>query len=409
MTAICGGGTSSPRPGVSQTIFISSSAAGALLNNVPTAWAVPLAGYIGALTYNATTFCTIDPPADPGITALDIANLLNIGNPLAGLSAAQKVAQLVSRYAWYQFCQCDSVATPAPPAPPDEPAGSPKIDPPYLPSTKAGPCTDIQGMKTQVDASNFTNYMIGKQGAASDATRARLAPGATLLRWTSTYDKRPQPTFTYNMVITVYDSAGAVILSRSNRITSADTNPPAVFTETVAVPAGATWADAVWASSGGGGQTVTGTVRLEFFCGTTPNTPQLECCPPDAGLAAKLEQILGYVTLIQRQIAPFAFIDGPAHAGLQNFGQIVVASPLIGVKVNLTTIPGSMGLSPGNPDFHFDCGYVSLGDADGWFAERRLSVAETVWQPRWSGAVTRIGYTLHPGVIASITELRREP
>ena len=124
---------------------------------------------------------------------------------------------------------------------------------------------------------------------------------------------------------------------------------------------------------------------------------------------AQVKSILDYVTLLQRQIAPFAFIDGPIHGPVSDTGSITVTEPMCGIRVTLDPLPASLGLVPGTPDFHFDVGYVSLGDADGWFAERRLTSTVTTWQPRWAGAVTRIGYTLHSGVTGAITELRREP
>lgn len=408
MTAICSGGTSSAKPGIAPTIFISSSAAGALLNNVPTLWAVPLAAYIGALTYEASTFCASDPPADPGITAVDIVNLLaGPLNPGAG-AAAQKVAQLVSRYAWYQFCQCDTVTTPAPPTPPTEPSGAPQIDPTYLPSTKSGACTDIQGTKAAQSSTSATTMLIGLFGAANDTNKPRLAPGATLLRWTLTCDRRPPPSGNnITGLLNVFNSAGTNILARSHAFNSTSTIP-LQFQETVAVPADATWMESAFIFNFADGLTYTMTSHAEFFCGTTPNTPALDCCPPDPSLAAKVEQILGYVTLIQRQISPFASIDGDAHTGLTGNGHIDVSEKMLGVRVQLTTIPNSYGREDGDPVEYFDLGFVSLGDGDQWFGQRQLDHSTVIWQPRWSGMATRIGYTLSPGVAATVTELHRE-
>src|SRR3569833_2847306 len=132
MTAICGGGTSSAKSGFGEFVYVAPAAIGALLTNIPTVWAVGLAGFIGSLTFRLATFCTTDPPAVPVFTAQDVADLLNPYNPFTYNTAQSKFQDLVGAYMWYQLCKCDSVATPAAPVPPNEPTGMPSINPPAV-------------------------------------------------------------------------------------------------------------------------------------------------------------------------------------------------------------------------------------------------------------------------------------
>jgi len=58
-----------------------SRRAGAMLNNIPTPWAVAFAAYVGLITYDLASFCTTDPPSDPGLTGRDFTDLVNVTNP----------------------------------------------------------------------------------------------------------------------------------------------------------------------------------------------------------------------------------------------------------------------------------------------------------------------------------------
>jgi hypothetical protein len=146
----------------------------------------------------------------------------------------------------------------------------------------------------------------------------------------------------------------------------------------------------------------------QAYCGSSSPTISPTSCAADPAILQVLDRIDQMVQLIQRQAVPFAFIDGTVHSGLSGDGELTVSVPLIGIRVDLLTIPSRAGLRVGDPDAHFDIGRVSLGDADGWFGTRVLDTDGLIWQPRWSGAVTRIGYALTPGVVADITEMRRE-
>jgi len=125
-------------------------------------------------------------------------------------------------------------------------------------------------------------------------------------------------------------------------------------------------------------------------------------------LALQLQQTLirNDVQLIQRQGVPFGYLAATAHAGLTGEGQITVEH-LIGVSVEYTTIPSYLGVQLGVPDELLFLGRLNLGSDRGW--ERRIVLANS---PSLvfpiSAAITKIGYTFAPGIVATITELVRE-
>ncbi len=124
-------------------------------------------------------------------------------------------------------------------------------------------------------------------------------------------------------------------------------------------------------------------------------------------IAGNLAQTRADVQLIQRQAVPFAYIRGTAHAELIDVGELEVAD-LVGVAVSFPTKPGYLGLRVGLPDANLYLGWLTLGTADGWTRSMHLIADPTLLCPI-GGEITRIGYSLQPGVVATVTELIREP
>jgi len=120
-----------------------------------------------------------------------------------------------------------------------------------------------------------------------------------------------------------------------------------------------------------------------------------------------LDRILGMVTLIQRQQVPFAYVYGSNHTALSGDGELSV-SGLLGVSVDVTTLPASYGVADGTPETHFGLGYINLGTDDGWTSARSIDHDGTLLLPSAAGVFTRIGYSLSAGVVVDIRELVRE-
>ena len=420
MTAICGGGTSSAQSGFAQSLFVGPSMIGALLNNIPTLWAVPLAGYIGAVTYDLSTFCPADPPAVPTITAADVFGLLDVYNPALNVPAGEKFQQLIGAYLWYLVCKCDSVATPAPPAAPAAPSGMPAINPTLVPPISSSGCYDVT--QTQQDSQNSFITVAGSPiylltpdyfnvlgplvvpYTATNVQSYAIPSGATQFAFTI-HTISGGPSTDHGGIIKVgwWTSAGA-----ANGATFIDAPPNGSTTAhtPVAVPAGTAYITVAQ-----DGQDWTGdwlyTLELRFFCGTTAPVTEQPCCPPDPQLSARLDAILGLVTTIQRQIAPFAYVAQSPVTGLSGNGHISVQG-VIGARVTITSFPSNVGLEDGDPNVVWDAGWVNFGDASGYASRQFISASPITFFPAAAGQFTRIGYSLSSGVTATITPLVRE-
>jgi hypothetical protein len=126
-----------------------------------------------------------------------------------------------------------------------------------------------------------------------------------------------------------------------------------------------------------------------------------------AGMSASIAQLRSDVTLIQRQGVPFGYVAGSVHSALTGSGAWTIAD-ILGLAVTFDTLPPEFEAGSTDPPTYHQVGKISLGTVDGW---RRS------WQPTHSpylifnisGAFTRLGYTFSDGVVATITELLREP
>jgi hypothetical protein len=150
------------------------------------------------------------------------------------------------------------------------------------------------------------------------------------------------------------------------------------------------------------------TCTVDYYCNGAGPGGSAACCPPDPTIVAMLTALQQAVTLIQRQAAPFAYVYGTNHTALTGNGSFAVSS-LIGVSVDITTIPAWKGSVSGSPVEYFELGFVTLGTADGYETSRRLDHDGTLMIPPQAGVFTTVGYTLPPGVVVSIRELVREP
>lgn len=113
------------------------------------------------------------------------------------------------------------------------------------------------------------------------------------------------------------------------------------------------------------------------------------------------------VTLIQRQGVPFGYITGTVHAGLSAAGEFTVAD-ILGLAIDITTLPATYPSFGGDPDTYHNLGKISVGTTEGWERSWWATHDPYLILPI-SGAITKVGYTFPSGIIATITELVREP
>jgi hypothetical protein len=402
VTAVCGGGNSEPQPGLAPAIFATTATLAGILSFFNVSWATGLALYLASKTYDLPTFCAIDPPADPGFTAADAIALLDVYNPLVGAPAATKLQQLVDRYAWYQFCHCQSTTTPAAPSAPTAPTGLPQLNPPNLPNPSS-PCSNQAAGPVAVNPANRST-LLGNSGSTAYVDLP-IPLGATSAVYTVTNTSAGAVHGSISFTFQGRNAAGGFPFSSAQACLSgvsagATVQIPSTTTrftlDAVQTFAGATISD-------------TASCAVQFFCGgATPTQGPSACCPPDPVSTGLLQQILGLVTLIQRQAVPFAYVTKTAHSGLTGAGTISI-NGILGVKVDVTTLPSSLGVTGTTPAEYFDLGWVSLGTPDGYPQSYRLEHNPQLLLPARCSANTDLAYDLHPGVVVTITELAREP
>jgi hypothetical protein len=395
---------SGPKAGVPANIGITQAFVASILPS-GLQWLAPYVAYAtGGIQIPVSTFCSVDPVPFPApLTAADLLALLFGGEPQIAVTAAETVLAYVYYYAWFQLCQCTTGGTPSPTAPPSPPAGAPVINPPNVVTpAPITPCATFSGSynATWVDGS----FPVIGSGDATQPGALPLPAGVTSV--SLTYSNVPGGVNDQIIAtdLRFYNSAGAYIGPGGNN----DQSPGVTTTKTYAITAGTvTWKVTTGRVTGAAPCSNTAKATVNWFCGSTAFQTQTPCCIPDANTAGLLAQILSQVNLIQRQQVPFAYVAGTSHPVSGN-GSFAVQG-LIGLKVTLTAISSAVGQSVGTPPDVFDAGEISMGTADGYIESHRIRHSAELWFPPAAGSYTTVGYTLTPGVTASITELSREP
>jgi hypothetical protein len=386
-----GGGVGTPNAAFAAMQFIGPGAIGGALAGL-SGWAgAGVGALIGVLAFDLSTFCPGGPNPMPTFGATDILELFD---PMGGVTyqaAVTKFRDFLGNVFWPQLCHCVGGAS-AIPSPATYPANGPQSPPPASTGT---PCLTVltlgpQAIGPSISYAGGGNYWLGQNVTLIRVVSTAVASG---------------PDTGYDLGFTWY---GGVMCGTF--ISSEDVTIHAGTTTTLKVPP--TGACSLTLKHGAG--TTTGnytgaTENCDGFCGGgVPSVPFQQCCPTDPVLQAQLDAILSLITLVQRQLAPFAYIASTAHVGLAGTGTLAVQG-LLGVKVECTTIPPSLGVEFGNPDEHFDMGDITWGTVDGYPQSVRLEHAKQLSMPELAGAFTSLAYNLHPGVVATITELVREP
>jgi len=397
MTALCGGGASQANPAYSNIVVFSSIALASYLNNRGMAWAYLVAPAIGTLTFNLPQFCATDPPPLPTFNSSDFATFFDKNNPLAPVSLVPKLVALCQFFLWADLCECVVGPQPPPPAPVADPTGWQ----PNPPALTTGPlpvnCGRLAAVNQIPNSNPYFILFTDTLAIPTGATSALITPF-----WTPS---GIGATSTATLELKVLDQ-------------NADFPPLATVKQTmqttggipmeVPLPLGANKVEAVITAI-----TFPNVQRFSYeftyWCNNQRSgVPVAPCCPPDITAQTILDSILQAVTLIQRQVAPFGYIASTVHSGITGAGELAVQG-LLGVKVLPTTIPTPIGVEFGDPLEYFDMGWIAWGNADGFSARERITHAPFTSLPAAAGQYTKIGYTLAPGMVASFTELVREP
>jgi hypothetical protein len=375
---------------------MSTAALVARFANTPSWMSAFIAAGITAVTYNLASFCSTDPPAVPTFVAQDFVDLLQFANWGARVTAQLKLQDWISANIWRDVCMCVSGAQPAYPTPPTPPANLPSLNPPgILPPTGVVPTCFDQVFLTGPMSSGTFEYAAWLWHT--------LNPPPQWVRFRGGRSVTGAGPHTNSVVTMLMTGNGATPI-----ISSVTYNSPPLLDVIVPVPLGATEfrvdASASASTSDLFSAEISGYCTSQYPSGLGGSP----CCPPDDVLRAEIDQILGLVTLIQRQSVPFAYVPGTVHTGLSGAGTLSVQG-LIGAKVAFTTLPSELGRVGTSPVELFDAGFITWGTADGYPQSEHLEHSPQLSLPARCSAFTSLAYDLHPGVVVTITELVREP
>lgn len=407
--SICPSGVSAPKAGVVTRIYVDAAYVRSLLP-VGWEWLQDYLPYMKALEIgDVGAFCALDPPTWSLPSASDLYTFITGGFSSQSDVVTQFLNKLTRMYLWYSLCQCATSTTPTPAAPPSAPAGLPGINP--LAVVSPNPTASCGRYGSSYAVINYFDppaYFFGPPPRATPNYYQLLPVGATSLTMTCTMGAGGTGTYWYDFYLSFYadtDFSKAAIRAEGMHMTRGTTQ-----TRTVAIPADANCMVA-WVEQNSTGAVTSpnsATMDVQVYCGGLPGALQSACCPPDPIATGLLQQILGMVTLMQRQVAPFAYIASTQHSTLTGNGTFAVQG-LVGLKIEVTTLPAYIGYISGSPTQIFDVGYVSVGSADGYQLVQRVTQGAELWFPPAMGAMTIVGYHLAPNVVCRITELRREP
>lgn len=396
MTALCpSGGPSAALPGVQDDLVYTSAVAEILALAPGFEWLAAFGVVLGVLAYRTPTFCATDPPAIVGLTQDEAYSILASVIDANWFSGAEKVKAIVDNIIWFHVCHCTGGTTPALPS-------SPTV--PTLP-TVIGTPTRAGTWLCQVNAT----------GIRTD----------TVTAYTPIAGPFPAPATATSYILKYHSITGAFANTRTMAVNA---GPDDIFANSSFVGpqiGGALIADGATLTSGSFGQAAgrnfywicsqaatsgacSGEAEIDWSCtGVGSSGPASQCCPTDPNVTAQLLAIRQQVDLIQRNTAPFAYVPGATHSTLSGTGTLTVPT-LIGIKLTLTTIPTAIGTEAGSPLEYFDAGWFSWGTTDGFKAREFISHSPQLSFPSEAAQYTRIGYSLSPGVVASIQELYAE-
>jgi len=415
VTAICpSGGPSASKPGFNITVVTTGAAVeGALILLGLDTIAAVIGPIIAGEVYDLTTFCTVDPPSTPTLTAQDLFDILDFADPTVFLPALSKWRQWFDSWFWFQVCECTGATTPAAPA---LTAPALSTNPTLPPGPPASPCWNVlytqnethptgggvQDLSARILPTGPTQTVnVAFTGAP---TSAFLVPTGAI-SYDSFVTENSKSGGDFNGHLLCYNSAGNVL--QDFALWSINHGVGTTQHSTSTLPSGTTaWAvvESYSATAGTTSETYDFTINCNNNTGTTPSTP---CCSPDTNLDAKLNAIIGMCQAILNGLpaVPTTFHTGTVHSGLSGSGAISLAAAPFAIQVDITTDPSNLGVDAGNPSFLFDRGFIvsKIGTAS-ILEERRLT-----YNPQWiflPELTETVGYTLHPGVTISITELQ---
>lgn len=385
-----------------------------------------------AVTIDTAVYCVTDPPPDPILTAGDIADALNVFEPIVSLPAQARVAQWFLHRYWWQVCECSAMATPAPVAPsnPGTISRSPGLPTGTNPICFQGAVTDNLGHL--IAAGNVVHDITppllscGASVSVAGAQAGTMAIGvnvpayaipASLTRFDTTadtvsWDPGYNPGARASASVNFWNGAG---IWQGAQLVYFD--GPSQHRVTTFIRGSAPWTatsthyavcSGVLFDAGFTGVDWIAAISAVSQCGG----PALQsgCCPPDPTLEAKLNAIFGLVKAIYEGLpsSPHSYAEATVHSGLTGNGSVILAGAAIAIKVDITADTTGFRISPGDPSYYWSRGYIVPITAEAP-VRRPVRLVYNPQQYELPALTDSIGYTLPAGITIKITELVAGP
>jgi hypothetical protein len=339
-----------------------------------------------------------------------------------------KLTQVIQYYAWYDLCQCQTTATPAPtvsvepptavqpnqtsgPPPPDAcidlERGVNGFDSPYLRTFGPTDKRPIGDLVPQFfgSATTTTAVMTDWDGAPTVTALKIPTPHPIALHGVISNVVNTPSNFAQTLCVSVLNAAGVIttdtfVLQGWNGNVVTQPSVPYVFTAT---DDRLVLFNIIGAQELGGGYNAHVTMDCS---GPSVSAP---CCPPDDYSQTILVNILNKVSNISTSgsSAPTSWRDSTRHTALTGSGRLVFTAGTVGVRVEVTTITAGIDVHPGNPAFYFDMGFITPIAIDVPLRGQRLVFnPQSFAMPQFADGIS---WTLPAGAVINLIELQPVP
>jgi hypothetical protein len=178
-----------------------------------------------------------------------------------------------------------------------------------------------------------------------------------------------------------------------------------VQTGTHTIPAGTT----SWACISNNADSVAHSfsVEISFFCsGQQPTGVATPCCPPDPSVDIRLRSIQNMLEYVMDHLpssASSTISVGTQHPAVTGDGTLTLVASCAAVRVHVTTDLSTWPNHPGSPNYYLSMGFITSIAAGSPLKGWRLVYGSQTFPI--AAYADQIGYTLPPGITATVTEL----
>jgi hypothetical protein len=397
MTALCGGGTSSPISPQTEFLNLTAGAIQDLLVSKKVNWYATAASGLGYLAYNIFDLCATDPPPWPNIDAARFFSYF--ASTQGAYFLRQDATDIIANLLWRDYCKCDNQTLPPPVVIPPAPPGI-QVNPP----TTTAPTDPVCKSLTIFEGKNFDT--IGNIQWDWSGTDNFLIVGAKWMSWTHNGGNNDPLRHPYPVTHTMQAvTSGGVVVDQFTYTQSADIPSTTPVRQSWILPDGVNQLRLITHTSTEPGGGFGAEVHLNQYCTAAPPNLEMPCCPPDPTLENLIIQVLQNEQLILALLGgKKAYTRGPQHGPLTGEGTIAVTG-LFGVQIEITQGTPTDPLLPGVPPYQFSVGWISMITPDGMIDEVRITRQLQVWASELAPYASSVGYHVNPGFTINVREL----